>query len=197
MTIYSVLPKSLLACFSVLVLVGFGSSLSRVLAQTVDLRPFTPPDKAFTIDLPWVPIKTAKFNPGKSDETDYFRCTKALETSYKFSENEEPFRMFQIGVFSVSRCKRKPSDLSKESKRLVTIYTTDDPGERILSQEEGIVDGYPSRKFVSVNSAGVYVWDLFVETEQRIYWVYISTEERGTERSSVANRILTSFRVAK
>lgn len=197
MTTCSILRKRFLACFSAFLLVGLGSSLSEGVAQTVDLNSFAPPDKAFTIDLPWVPIKTAKFNPGKKDETTYFRCTKALEAAYKFSENEEPFRMFQIGIFNVSKCKRKPSELLKESKTLVTIYTTDDPGEKILHQEEGKVDGYPSRMFVSVNSAGVHVWDLFVETEERIYWIYISTEERGTERSSLASRILTSFRVAK
>jgi hypothetical protein len=159
---------------------------------------FSPPDGSFQIELPRIPETTKKFNPGKENETDYFRCTKFLESAYQLEiSKSRPDQLFQIGVFDITGCKRKSKDFTKETKFLVMIYGVDDPNDSLLVDKEVLVDGYRGRKFLTVSGAGTHVWCLFVETEKRIFWMYFATDEAGGQMSVDAQRILNSFRVEK
>jgi hypothetical protein len=157
---------------------------------------FSPPDGSFSVELPKMPTKTSKLNPGSSDETGYFRCTKALESAYKLEiSTNNPNSFFDLGVFDVSQCKRKPRDFSNETNRLVKIYAADDDTDQIIKDQSLTVNGYPARLFVTKTGSGVFVWQLFVETKNKIFWLaYDSDDSRGLSFDE-PKRIIDSFRL--
>jgi hypothetical protein len=156
---------------------------------------FSPPDGGFRIELPKMPTKSEKFNPGKVDETDYFRCTKSLLGAYRFPiRADSPVPQFALGVFDVSGCRRRAKDFNLETKLLVLFFSADDPNDHIISEEVIKVNGYRGRVFITKTGAGNYVWEMFVDTGRRIYWLVYATDDPDGRSSAEAKRILRSFR---
>lgn len=177
---------------------GSGQSDTAGAKKSVEWVKFSPPDGSFQLELPGLPNATGKFNPGKADETEYFRCTRTLESAYKLDISRPyPRTYFQIGVFTISGCKRKPDDLKKEAKRLVSIYSADDPGDKILQEKDAVLGSQRGRIFETVNSSGTRIWDYFMEIDGRVYWMfYVSNDPLENVREN-AERIFGSFRAGK
>ena len=159
---------------------------------------FAPPRQPFRIELPGAPKQTAKHNPGKADETEYFRCARKLDAAYKL-ELTKPFSdsLFEIGIFDVSKCKRNTSDLERESLRLVKLFSADDDCDKILRDEKRVVDGYSGRFFLVRTCASNFVAQMFVEANGRVYWISYATDYGVDNPPTEAERIFSSFHVQK
>jgi hypothetical protein len=155
-------------------------------------------DAGFSIELPKLPKQTKKYNPGKVDETDYFRCTKSLLIAYKMPlRSSSRVLGLDIGVFDVSGCKRTVKDFNFETKFLVELFSADDDNDYIIRDQKTKIDGYRARIFVTRTSAGNYIWEMFVEAKQRIYWLGYSTDDPKGDSSKEAQRIFKSFHITK
>jgi hypothetical protein len=153
---------------------------------------FSPPDRSFSINLPQMPSLTEKFNPGAKDELQNFRCTNSLVAAYKFPLRPDTKEFeFAIGVFDVSRCKRTPRDFRLETERIVRLFA-DDPNDAIISDKAIKVNRYPGRELITRTGAGNDVWDMFVDTGQRMYWLAYSTDEHNGHLSREASLIFRS-----
>lgn len=157
---------------------------------------FTSPDKLYQLELPGIPVKTPKMNPGKTDETKYFRCTDKLESTHKLVIRQAyPTVLFQIGVFALDSCRRKGCLLATEGLRLVKAYSADDPGERVFHRSSLDSNGMHGFLFGTVNNVGTHIWDYFVETNGRIYWMYYVSNDPKEDVQNTAERIFRSFKV--
>lgn len=159
---------------------------------------FVAPHGSFQVELPGAPIRSPRFNPGKKDETRYFRCTKSLNGAYNLDikKTEMAETYFSIGEFDVTKCKRNEQDLAREARKLILTYGVDDPSDKLESEKELVVDGQLARMFV-VSAAGgaVYTWSLFVQSETRVFWMYYTTNDSTDNMKDSAERIFRSFRV--
>ena len=193
-------------CSSILVILALsGTAIVRVSGQAKgsegqsngqNWMRFSPLD--FEVVLPGIPANSSKLNLGKADETDYFRCTKSLEAVYKLDiKSSKNDSHLDIGVFNVTACKRPALDFQTETKHLVERFSADDSDDRIITDEEKKVDGHRGRIFLTRLAWGGFVWQMFVETEHKIFWIIYDTNDPDGSSSAEAKRIFDSFRLRR
>lgn len=156
-------------------------------------RVFSPPDRSFTVELPGRPRHTNNPDPKGVDEQSFFEwfdCIRSVDFYVLPLNISSPANAFLVGVFDVSRCKRRPEMFNEEVERLVLVIGGDN--KRLISDSAVSVDGLPGREFTYANGdANGRV--LIVNANRRIYTLIYETDVPAGASSSEAMRMFRTF----